>query len=568
MPTCVRVNVTGRFTYREAINNLDLVSLAIHADEASVANTEEFTTLAAYIRQRGHIECLQLNRQREIKRVRSNLRRARRDTLAGSTYARPLHIDTQFAAQPTTEGATVRQCSMCQCVHDTGRGTNGTSTALCLHCINLPKESGCPFHINEMKTTYRKVPDSAIYSTQDGPVALALSMACQEQNAALTSATHCCSSCFQQNNRRRVMTQPGSGMPHPNLKVVYNLMFMGHPQAPHLRRRNSIKLLRRYVRIVTSAITTPGDNRVQFVCPPYFRPLLQLMALRWCAARRATHRFPDKPPRDTWTPRATCEFRRWCMTCSEHHWMETVRWVWAQDQTRQQLQDSDQRDVMALVDSSRPQNTLQDTLCLLRDVGFCAPLLQQVRQTFQSTAHTFTHAPAAIAQPETVARVAESLLRMLTAAMLRAARISSHPGMMKVAPAQKLSKLFPLSRAAERSSTHAKFLLAAVQSGAIQLDAPALLARAVYICESAQPGSDGSMSVCAMQFVRQAANDLKRSDAATNCALVQTLLAYAQVMLRCAAPVANKNNGGRERHAKRRRLSYLSGTNHGPHSWG
>ena len=564
----VRVNVTGRFSFSEAINCLDLISIAIHAPESALLDNDLWARLMKHVTSRSHATCVALNRSRELARIQRRLRAAHAEVLSHNTYARPLHIDTSFD-HVSGRFARTRQCFMCQCIHSGPKqpqrgAASDTGTVVCGACATHTRKDGCPFHVDAMKTTYRKVPDSHIFVSQDGPVATALDLVCQQSSVPSTPASHCCSSCFQQNNRRKNVTLENrnalAGTPHPNLLVVYSLLFMGHPDAAGIRRRNSVKLLRRFVRIVTSAsVNAVGD--VVFLCPPFFRPMMLLMSLRWTSAEFAANHFRVGA---TWTPELLCRFRRWCMGCSETHWMQAAKWAWRHGCSRSELHTRRGCGATTLIGMDRPVYGLADVSAALLRVGLRRATVSQAGDSFVALVAS---PAAALPVPAAFARAAETVLRAVAANILLAADVQFHPGMLVVARHRALIELFPLQTPAARArvADASQVIRIAFRSGALALDAASVLAQAVYICEAECPTADGSASLHALKFVRETLRCLETAgDSDDDLCAVGTVMAYVRVMLaHCAGPADQPSAAKRPR-----RLSYVAAESSSVHRWG
>lgn len=330
----VRVNVTGRFTFAETLNQMDLLTAIIGS-----TGPLDYRRLQALAERRTNRECVTVNQARELERLRQRMSEVQRQLHNGADYPPPLVFAGAYKVP--TPAHNVIACQMCLCTHDRNARHRGASCAVCGDAA----DSACVFAPKDMLTSYRKLPGSTIYKKVDRTAAAMVCSALGVDDARSgPTANKCCTSCFQQNNRRSKHDMTRGMAIHPNLAVVLRLLFLGHPGLDKLRRRNQIKPMRRFVRLLTGTVVE--DGCVFFTCRPAFRCLLEHLTCRWVASSDAIavptisrrrgkevrvayrplgHRFA------AWTPQNVCNFRQWCMRCCEQHWHVVAEWQWQHD---------------------------------------------------------------------------------------------------------------------------------------------------------------------------------------------------------------------------------------------
>jgi hypothetical protein len=401
----LRINLTGRVTPKTALDQTDAVALAARADENLVAHPLFAEAVRRVLHRRGAAQCDALNRRRDRVRILRSLERIEAQLASTDGAPRPLSEVFEaptYGAGPASARPDCRFCFMCQSAYELGK--SGRRAVQCC-CQGAPPEARCIMRSVSLET--RPTPTGAdfrTYSDWDGPLALTLASLCDPGFDAGGGALGvCCTSCFQHNNRRRRAVEADDWI-HANSRYILRLLFTG--PVP-LRKRNEKKLIKSCVRILTQTLALP-DGSVVFLCPPLFRPLLEVLALRWRLAPDALPgrgRGAPQPLRGrhaTWTPEAVCLFRRWIARCNGQHWTDAGLWVWRQGFYRRRLGDPEAlrapldaigRAGEALLGAPEPGTYLD----VLEGCGLAA-LFQQANRAFQA-AHARSEPSRALGPP-------------------------------------------------------------------------------------------------------------------------------------------------------------------------
>ena len=354
----LRINLTGRVNPRVALDQTDAVALVARADPSLVRHPDFPVAVRTVLRERTTAEADALNRQRDRIRIADNLARIRAQLqTCGGTPAplTALYQAPEYLPGHPADSDLCRFCFMCQSAYECARKTPRRVQCRC----RGPQHCSLRSVSLESRPTPAG-PDFRVYAERDGPLALALARLCaktarpatpepepetqpgdRDRELPADAPDHCCTSCFQHNNRRRRGAE-ADGFIHANSRYILRLLFTG--PLP-LKQRNQKKLVKSCVRILTQTITL-DNGELRFLCPPLFRPLLEALMLRW---RQAPDALPPAPGRRSdayrplrgthtrWEPHSLCLFRRWIARCHGQHWTDAGLWVWRQGFYQRQL---------------------------------------------------------------------------------------------------------------------------------------------------------------------------------------------------------------------------------------
>lgn len=366
LTTSVRLNLTGRYEYDDASDQLDCVSVALALTENYVRHPQFATTVRRFlIERRCSGSAKTLNAQREVERVRQRLLQIRLQIKNNFCYMRPQQSGVQYETPQTP----ARICSMCMCVKEepntvTNQRSNGdlrkrtrSNVLSCAHCTGNSSSRNVTEGCNTVSvaTPFRPPPqNNVLYNQQDALIACVLAEVCAPNIFGGISTPTCheknkvCTGCFQQNNRRQRTIadkwRSGDGFQdiHQNSLYILRFLAIGHPNMKRLKRRNQIKAIKRFVRIITTTVCFDDSGRYKFVCPLIFRAILENMVHQWRASNDAivcntnVNQGTDKRiqygplgnKHQFWTKEAVCAFRAWCSRCPEINWDKSGAFCW------------------------------------------------------------------------------------------------------------------------------------------------------------------------------------------------------------------------------------------------